>query len=296
MEIKQLRYFIAIAEEKNITAAAARLHMSQPPLSMQLKQLENELGVKLFDRSGKSMELTDKGKALYHKALHLVNNVEEIKNELRETEEGKRGVIAVGINTLSLSGFSEVLQSFHKKYPFVSLKIVQNDSYYLAEMIKTRAIEMAFVRLPLEHRGLTYHHLINEPFFFVTNKKIHTTISLEEMSHFPLIIPSTEGLGIYSTILEAFTKQNLQLNKIAECSDMHTLMELVNGGIGATIVPKSVLDVYKDKVLYSIPINNADLMSSLGVIWLENHYVSTPAKNLVGLIEEYYRLSQMSLR
>lgn len=73
---------------------------------------------------------------------------------------------------------------------------------------------------------------------------------------------------------------------------MHTLMELVNGGVGATIVPKSVLDVYRDKVLYSIKINNADLMSSLGVIWLENHYVSTPAKNLIELIKEYNRSSQ----
>ncbi|AST91093.1 LysR family transcriptional regulator [Sutcliffiella cohnii] len=290
MDIKRLKYFIAIAEAKNITAAATRLHMSQPPLSMQLKQLETELGVKLFERSGKSMVLTDKGKVLYEKALHLVNSVEEIKNELQETEEGKRGVLAVGINTLSLSGFSEVLQTFHEKHPKVSLKIVQNDSFYLAEMIKTRAIELAFVRLPLEYRGLTYHHLMNEPFFFVTYKKIHT-ISLEEISHTPLIIPSTEGLGIYSTILEAFTRQNLQLNKIAECSDMNTLMDLVNGGIGATIVPKSVLDVYKDKALYSIPIDNADLRSSLGAIWLENHYLSTPAKNLLALLKQYCNVS-----
>src|SRR4051812_49134326 len=109
MDIKQLRYFIAIAEEKNITAAANVLHMSQPPLSMQLKQLEEELGVKLFERNGKSMELTDKGNVLYNRALSLVNSVEEIKNELQETEEGKRGVLAVGINTIPVTGFSDML-------------------------------------------------------------------------------------------------------------------------------------------------------------------------------------------
>lgn len=287
MDIKQLVYFIAIAEEKNITAAANRLHMSQPPLSMQLKHLEHELGVKLFDRRGKSMELTDKGLVLYKRALHLVNSVEEMKNEIRETEEGKKGVLAIGINTLSLSGFSDIIQSFHKKYPLVSLKIVQNDSYYLAEMVKTRSIEMAFVRLPLELRGLTYHHLIDEPFLFVTNKETHM-ISLEEIAHIPLILPSTEGLGIYNTILEAFTKQNLQLNNIAECSDMNILMELVKGGMGSTIVPKSVFDVYRIKSLYSIPIKNANMNSSLGVILLENHYVSTPAKNFMKLIKKFY--------
>lgn len=290
MDIKQLRYFIAIAEEKNITAAAKRLHLSQPPLSIQLKQLEDELGVHLIERNGKSMDLTDKGKVLYQHSLDLVNRFEEIKNELQDTEEGKKGVLHVGINTLSVSGFSEMIHSFHKNYPLVSLKIVLNDSFYLAELVKTRAIEMAFVRLPLEHRGLTYHHLINEPFVFVSNQETRK-ISLEEIAGFPLIIPSTEGLGIYDTILEAFSRQELDLTIVAECSSMHVLMEMVKEGMGATIVPKSVFDVYGAKSLYSTPICNANMASSIGVIWLENHYVSTPAKKFMELVKEYYQLS-----
>ncbi|MCC3357115.1 LysR family transcriptional regulator [Bacillus sp. REN16] len=285
MDIKQLRYFIAIAEEKNITAAANRLHMSQPPLSMQLKQLEEELKVKLFERNGKRMELTDKGDILYQRALHLVNSVEEIKNEIQETEEGTKGVLAVGINTLSVSGFSDLLRAFHKKYPLVTLKVVQNDSYYLGEMVNSRAIELAFVRLPLEHRGFIYEHLISEPFVFVSKKK-KDMILLEEISQIPLIIPSTEGLGSYNIIHEAFSKRKLQFSSIAECSDMHVLIELVKGGLGATIVPKSVLDVYGDGTLYSAPIKDADLYSSLGIIWLEHHYLSTPAKNFIELVKE----------
>ncbi|MBS4214203.1 LysR family transcriptional regulator [Neobacillus rhizophilus] len=288
MDIKQLRYFIAIAEEKNITAAAARLHMSQPPLSMQLKQLEEELGVKLIERNGKGMELTDKGNVLYKHALLLVNSIQEIKNELQETEDGKRGVLSVGINTLSVTGFSEMLQSFHKKYPLVPLKIVQNDSPRLAGMVKSRAIEIAFVRLAIDHRGLTYHHLINENFVFVSSKKIQANmISLKEISHMPLIIPSSEGLGIYNTIFEAFSRQKLQPIIIGECSDMHVLMEMVKGGMGVTIVPKSVLEVYGNSGLYSTPIRDANLISSLGVIWLENHFVSASAKNFIKLVNEY---------
>ncbi|MGX6444301.1 LysR family transcriptional regulator [Neobacillus sp. K501] len=290
MDIKQLRYFIAIVEEKNITAAAKRLHMSQPPLSIQLKQLEDELGVHLIERNGKSMELTDKGLVLYQHALHLINRFEEIKNELQDTEEGKKGALHVGINTLSVLGFSEMIQSFHKNYPLVSLKIVLNDSFYLAELVKSRAIEMAFVRLPLEHRGLSYHHLIDEPFVFVSNKVIQE-ISLEEIAEWDLIIPSTEGLGIYDTILEVFSRQELDLTIIAECSSMHVLMEMVKGGMGATIVPKSVFDVYGAKSLYSTPISNATMSSSVGVIWLENHYVSTPAKKFMEIVKTYYQIS-----
>jgi LysR family transcriptional regulator, salicylic acid-responsive activator of bsdBCD len=285
MDFKQLRYFIAIAEEKNITAAANRLHMSQPPLSMQLKQLEEELGVKLVERNGKKMELTDKGTLLYQHALHLVNSMEEVKNEVQETAEGKKGTLSVGINTLSVPGFSQLIQTFHKQYPLVSLKIVQNDSFYLSEMVKSRAIELAFVRLPLEHRGLAYHHLIKEPFVYVSREP-RQTITLKEISQTPLIIPSTEGLGSYNTILEAFSKEQLQLKRIAECSDMHILMEMVTAGMGATIIPQSVKDVYKHDQIYSCTISDAELFSSLGIIWLEQHFVSAPARNFLAIVKE----------
>lgn len=286
MDIKQLRYFIAIAEEKNITAAANRLHMSQPPLSIQLKQLENELDVKLFDRNGKKLELTDKGEVLYKRALQLVNSFEEIKNELQETEEGIKGILAVGINTLSVAGFSDMIQSFHEKYPLVTLKIVQNDSFYLAEMVKSRAIEMAFVRLPLRHQGLAYHHLISEPFIFVSNKKV-PSISLTEISQMPIIVPSTEGLGIYNTILEAFSEKKLSITSIGECSDMHVLLDMVRNGLGATIIPKSVMSVYGNRDLYSASIEDANLTSSLGIILLENHFVSAPAQNFMELVKNW---------
>lgn len=291
MDIKQLQYFIAIAEEKNLTAAAARLHMSQPPLSISLKKLEDELGVRLFERSGKTMELTDKGQVLYKRALQLVNEMEELKFELQETEAGKRGVLAVGINTLSLPRFSDMLHSFHKSYPLISLKIVQNDSFYLAEMVKARAIEMAFVRPPLEHAGLKYQHLLNEEFIFVTNTAVDS-IKLKDITEMPLIVPSTEGLGIYHTILEAFRRKDLSMNVVAECSDLKIAMELVKGGMGVTIVPKSVFEVYGSEGLYAVKIDDSDMTSSLGVVWLENHYLSTAGKKFIELMKGFYKSNE----
>ncbi|MEW8986163.1 MAG: LysR family transcriptional regulator, partial [Bacillus sp. (in: firmicutes)] len=149
MDIRQMKYFIAIAEERNITAAAHRLHMSQPPLSLQLKQMEEELGVMLVERHGKKLELTDKGELLYRHALNIVHAFEEVKNELQETDEGRKGNLSVGINTLSVPEFPEWLESFHASYPLVYLRIVQNDSAYLAELVKNRTIELGLVRLPL---------------------------------------------------------------------------------------------------------------------------------------------------
>ncbi|CAM3719855.1 LysR family transcriptional regulator [Mesobacillus zeae] len=285
MDIRQLRYFIAIAEEKNITAAANRLHISQPPLSMQLKQLEQELGVNLVERNGKRMELTDKGRLLYNHALHLVNSLEEVKNELAETEEGRKGTLALGINTLSFPGITELLHQFHGQYPQVTFKIVQNDSAFLSEQIRNRTIELAFIRLPLEQRDLTYQHLYSEPFVFVTKEQTPSQISLKELAEYPIILPSTEGLGLYHTIAEAFSREHLSPATIGECSDTKVLIELVTAGIGSTILPRSVLQSYALDDLNSVPLLDTDMNSSLGIIWLQNHFLSSPARHFLELVK-----------
>jgi LysR family transcriptional regulator, salicylic acid-responsive activator of bsdBCD len=294
MDIRQLRYFIAIAEEKNITAAANRLHMSQPPLSLQLKQLEEELGVMLVERNGKRLELTDKGQVLYRHALNIVHSLEEAKNELQETDEGRKGSLSIGINTLSVPDFPLWIESFHTEYPLVYLRVVQNDSAYLTELVKNRAIELALIRLPLPSRDVSYLHLYNEPFLFVCRNKVKRSISIEEISKLSLILPSTEGLGSYNIIHEAFTKAQLPLKVVCECSDMKVLMELVSSGIGSTIVPKSVFQSYAHPNLHAREIEDTVLKSSVGLIWLKQHYLSKPALHFIHLIKNLLHLVEDS--
>lgn len=287
MDIRQMRYFIAIAEEKNITAAAQRLHMSQPPLSLQLKQMEAELGVMLVERHGKKLELTDKGELLYRHALNIVHSFEEVKNELKETDEGRKGNLSVGINTLSVPQFPVWLDEFHSSFPLVYLRIVQNDSAYLAELVKNRSIELGLVRLPLANQDLNYLHLYNESFVFVCRSNNKEQISIEEISQFPLILPSTEGLGSYNIIHEAFTRAQLPIKVVCECSDMNVLMQLVSSGIGSTIVPESVFQSYGHSNLFARKITDSTLISSVGLIWLKEHHLSRPARNFIKLIKKH---------
>lgn len=291
MDIRQMRYFIAIAEEKNITAAANRLHMSQPPLSLQLKQMEEELGVMLVERHGKKLELTDKGELLYRHALNIIHSFEEVKNELQETDEGRKGNLSVGINTLSVPEFPEWLEAFHSSFPLVYMRIVQNDSAYLAELVKNRTIELGLVRLPLAHNDLNYLHLYNESFVFVSRKNGENSISIKEISNSPLILPSTEGLGSYNIIHNAFTKAQLPLQVICECSDMNVLMQMVSSGIGSTIVPESVFQSCGHSNLFARNISDAELKSSVGLIWLKQHHLSRPARNFIDLVKKSLGLS-----
>lgn len=190
MDIRQLRYFIAIAEEKQITAAAERLHMTQPPLGQQLKGLEEELGVQLFVRSGKWLELTDAGEALYRRALSLTKALEETKLEVKEIGSGTRGKLMLGINTLSSIVLPQLLHKFKEAYPLITYKIQQNESAQIVRLLKERSIELGIVRLPLELGDFEVLELPSEPFI-----SLPRAVSCTPLTNAPTVIFSVIRLS-----------------------------------------------------------------------------------------------------
>ena len=289
--MRQLRYFIAIVEERKISAAAERLHMSQPPLSQQLKTMEEELGSKLVERSGKFLELTEAGKTLYKYALKMTQLMEEAKMEVKEVESGVNGRLTIGINTFSIAELPELLEQFQQQYPNITYKIQQNESSHLCSLVRERKVELAFIRLPLNLENLSVLYLYTEPFYFITSKNQKTLdheVTLDEIQNYPLILPSTEGLGVHYLIFEAFSKFNLQPNIIGECSDITLLMNLVSSDFGASIVPETLLKLHKGYPIHAQKISSTSLNASVGLIWLKNHYLSKAAQNFVDLFRKRF--------
>lgn len=288
MDIRQLRYFIVIAEEKQISAAAKKLYMSQPPLSQQLKNMEASLGEQLFERSGKFLELTEAGKTLYKYALQITQMMEEARNEVADVGGGIDGRLAVGINTFSLGNLNEVFHQYRSKYPKIKYKIQQNESSLLCYLLKQREIEMAIVRLPLEIDEFTLQHLHSEPFYVITSKekKLFTgDATLKEVSRYPLVLPSIEGLGVYYSIHEAFSKAKIQPEIIAEFSDLKLMMELVSTDFGISIVPESLLYLYKEYPVHIHKIADSEQLSGdIGLIWLKDHRLSKAAQNFIDVL------------
>ncbi|PTY77894.1 LysR family transcriptional regulator [Heyndrickxia sporothermodurans] len=289
MDIRQLRYFIAIVEEGKISAAAERLHISQPPLSQHLKAMEEELGSKLVERSGKYFEVTETGKTLYKYALQMNKLMEEAKLEVKEIGKGLSGTLSLGVNTFSVSKLSEILQQFKKSYPRVTYKIQQNESSHLCQLVRKRNVELAIIRLPLELDDFSVLHLYTEPFYFITSKTrepLASEITLAEIQNTPLLLPSTEGLGVYYLILEAFSQFQLNPNIICECSDILLLLDLVSADFGASIVPETVLKQHKGYPIHAHKISNNMISSPVGLIWLKDHCLSKSAENFVELMRE----------
>ncbi|MBB6669128.1 LysR family transcriptional regulator [Cohnella nanjingensis] len=286
MDIRQLRYFIAIVEEGKISAAAERLHLSQPPLSQQLKTMEEELGSKLIERSGKSFEVTEAGKALYKYALQMTQLMEEAKIEVKEVGAGVNGKLTIGINTFSVVGLPEILQQFQQSYPKVTYKIQQNESALLCDLVRNRAVELAIIRLPLELSSFSVVHLHTEPFYFIASKRqkgMDREVALADIRQAPLLLPSTEGLGVHYSIVEAFSRYRIQPNIVGECSDIALLMDLVSAGFGASIVPETVLQRHQGYPIQACKITNPELSASVGLIWNKNHRLSKSAQNFVEL-------------
>ncbi|WP_042225259.1 LysR family transcriptional regulator [Oceanobacillus manasiensis] len=289
MDIKQLRYFIAIVEERKISAAAKRLHISQPPLSQQLKSMEEELGSKLVERSGKYFEVTEAGKTLYKYALQMTQLMEETKVEVKEVGAGVSGTLMIGVNTFSVTNLSKIIQQFQEKYPKVTYKIQQNESSILCRLVRDRAVELAFIRLPLELDDFSVLHLYTEPFYFITSKKqksINHDVSLDEIQNYPLLLPSTEGLGVHYLILEAFSRFQLHPHIIGECSDITLLLDLVSANFSASIVPETVLKQHKEYPIHAHRISDTKFSTPIGLIWLKNHSLSRAAQNFIEFFKE----------
>ncbi|CAG7610666.1 HTH-type transcriptional regulator GltC [Paenibacillus solanacearum] len=250
MDIRQLRYFKAIVEERQISAAAKKLHMSQPPLSQQLKAMEEAL------------------------------------LEVREVGDGVNGRLSIGVNTFSAVELPDLLRQFQRHYPKVTYTIQQNESSHLCKLVRDRTIELAIIRLPLELGDFSVLHLHTEPFYYIASQQrppLGHDISLADISEAPLLLPSTEGLGVHYLISEAFSRRELHPRIAGECSDMTLLMELISSDFAAAIVPETVLSLHQGHAIHASRISSDELSSPVGFIWLKHHYLSAAAQHFIDL-------------
>lgn len=154
MDLRQLTYFLAIAEEGQITAAARRLNMAQPPLSQQMKALEEELGVELFQREPRSVTLTDAGEILYRRARQLITLADSTRREIGDFKSGLRGTLSIG--TVSSSGsviLRPALRQFHDSHRGIRFEIYDGNTFHILDMLRKGLIEIGIVRTPFKQEA-----------------------------------------------------------------------------------------------------------------------------------------------
>lgn len=288
MDMRQLKYFLTIAREGQVTRAAKILNMEQPPLSRQLKQMEEELGVKLFDRHGKGLQLTDAGILLKQKAEILFAQFNETIEEIRELEQGVRGVLSIGAVFSCISLLPHPIEQFRSNYPLVNFKILEGDHYYLGEQLEKRAIDLVFARLPFEAltdpKQLAVMPLPSDPFVVVIPTKwqqYHNKkhFIMEELADLPLLTLKTDQTThMHEQVIAACRKHHFEPKIICECSSVAITIALIAEGIGVSLLPRSVMSSFKDPRVIMIPLSNEELQSDIGIVWLKDHYLPKSAR------------------
>ncbi|UOQ92075.1 LysR family transcriptional regulator [Halobacillus shinanisalinarum] len=292
MDVRQLRYFRTVAEEGQVTKAAKKLHMAQPPLSQQIKLMEDELELKLFDRQGRKLELTNAGEVLYEKAGKILNDIEETLAEVKETNEGISGTLHLGSNKSCFSFLTEPLQQMRTDFPNLSYQLREGDTYFLAECIRNREIEMAVVRLPIELEEFDMIPLPSEPYVLVTPASWELfppdvkEVEMESLQDIPLmLLHRISGTGQFELIVDECRNHGFDPIVICECPDPTMLLSLTASGVGATIIPKSTLSAFSFSNIRSYELKNASIEAESVIIWHKNRYLTKASRRLIQSFE-----------
>lgn len=277
MELRHLRYFIAVAEEGHITRAAQRLGIQQPPLSLQIRSLEKELNVQLFKRLPRGVELTHAGTAFLERARAILDQVESALVTTRRTARGEQGRVAVGFT--SSAPFHpfvpRVIRSFREMSPLVSLVLEESGSSELVQGVHSGEIDAAFIRSPVaDVLGLLVRPILEEE-MVVALPAAHPLASSTESDDggaLPLAALANEtfilykrpgGPGLYDTIITACRGSGFSPRVGQEAPRIISTLNLVAAGLGVSIVPASLRRLQMDGVVYRKLAENVQLRAPL---------------------------------
>jgi len=257
MDFRHLRYFVTVAEELHFTRAAERLGLGQPPLSQQIRQLEQEIGSALFHRLARGVELTDVGKVFLEDARAILEHLERAKATAQRVARGEEGMVRVGF-TMSTSCHPlvpTVLRQYGARYPGIAVSLEVNISSALAEAVRQGQIDLAFVRTPFAERAeLAIHPLLREE-LLVALPSTHPLAAREAVPLAALadedfvFYPRRSAPGLYDTTIAACERAGFT-PRVVQVVEFPPLMSLVAAGLGVSIVPTSMQHMHPPVVTY----------------------------------------------
>jgi DNA-binding transcriptional LysR family regulator len=286
MNLRQLEYFKAIAEERQITAAARRLHITQPPLSYELASLERELGTKLVERSSRGTELTEAGRVLYQRACQMLDLAEATKREVGNVGRGLAGTLSVGL--ISSSGGqvpNNALLELTKSYPDVQLQLREGSTYEVLDMLRRGVVEIGIVRMLSNQDEFECRLSGAEPMAALMPPECvcgakDDSVTLAELAGQPLVIYRR-----YEKVLtDLFASKDLDHYFACIADDARTTCVWASRGFGIGLVPQSFLLLFNLDGFVVKRVDEEALMTRMGVVWPKGKHLSPLAQRFVDLL------------
>ncbi|MCB8874227.1 LysR family transcriptional regulator [Acidisoma silvae] len=277
MELRHIRYFLAVAEERNFTRAAARLGIGQPPLSQQIRQLETELGAPLFHRLPHGAELTESGRAFLVEAESVIAAAERARVAAQRAARGEAGLLTLGLTGSAAFHpiVTRTIRNFRRRYPKVQVVLEELNTMRLLEMLRREELDAIFLRPGLEElEGLHLHRLPDEP-MVAAIPKAHPlakarSITLAGLAQEPLILfPPAIGLSLYHEVLSACRMAGFDPITSQIAPQISSGLALVAAELGIAIVPQSIAAIGVPGIAYRritdvVPVARLALATRMG--------------------------------
>ncbi|MFW6678013.1 LysR family transcriptional regulator [Lacrimispora sp. AGF001] len=279
---KQLYYFTVISETGSFTAAAKKLGISQPPLSKQIMLLEEELGVKLFERGAKKTELTEAGTYLYFKARDILSLMDSVSEDLKHFPSSARGLLKLGVISSAGTVLVDFLKHFTADHPGVRFEVTEGNTYELLEKMKNGLVECSIIRTPFNPEGLECVYGKKEPIMAVGIPDFFPEISDNKVR----ITGLTGKPLIYyrrfdSIISLAFQNSGIEPDIFCRNDDARTCLQWAKAGLGIALVPQSICDITLQDNLMFKEIDSPDTVTQIAAVYKKNGYVSNIAREFV---------------
>lgn len=291
MELRHLRYFVAVADEKNFTRAAERLHIAQPPLSRQVQQLEEELGVALIEKGSRPLRLTEAGRFFHAHAQELLDKAADLKAMTQRVGKIDRK-FAIGFVASTLYGLlPEIVRRFRNRYQSLEISFHELTTMEQLQALKEGRIDVGFGRLKSEDPAIRRIVLREESLIVAlpTGHRLSGTegpVKLSELSSETLLVyPKNPRPSFADQVLATFKERNLVPQQVQEVRELQIAIGLVGAGQGIAIVPQSLQGMIRTDVVYR-PLEERQAVSP--IIFSARHMDRSP--ELVNMLEVIYEI------
>ena len=289
MDLRTLKYFITVAEELNITRAAEKLHMSQPPLSAQIKGLEEELDTVLFIRGKRRLKLTESGQMLYRRAKEILSLAEKTQSEIHSMGEGMRGTISIGlVEGMAPDIAAEWFAGFLELYPNIRFRILDGSTDDLLEKMRSGLISLAVITSPCDNSLLHSFHVGEEKIAALMNSahplaaREGDCIDVSELAGENLIVPSRKAL--IDTIYKWFRNADAEPRIVCEMDSYLDAAALAGRMVGISIYPRTAY-IPNDSLVFKEIAGDDKKMEYL-FVWRKGHPLPTIEEKFIDFVRD----------
>lgn len=290
MNFRQLEYFAAVAEAKSISRASRELHVAQPPISRQIAMLEDELGVCLFLRNNKGIELTEAGRCLYQQSEQMFQNLRMMADSVRDVDAGLRGQVKLGVINSNLPMVMEHLKAYHEAYPQVELYIRMGSPNDLLDDLNRGKLHVLYLRSQSEEStGLREKILGEDSLELVMNAQTdpapgQNTVPIQALEGVPMCLLRSDDLWGYSNHLRnECQRAGFSPNVVCQCYDTPMAMQMVQAGFGVSYLPRSIVKTMPNSGVYTKPVQGITAKSYPVLVWADNLYYAGCVKQYLAL-------------